>query len=155
MILLLGIVDLADHVANSILARLVALAELSEPSGRAPPVSSHFPLSLCKLQELCCGDRLHATLFGKIASLSLERASNCTQILFFLKAFPSILVWRDPWFRQVAWCFSHTISIISIGFTVVKNTACLPFLRLFPPGIIPFLFMECNSLAIPTWKMYS
>ena len=27
----------------------------------------------------------------------------------------------------------------SIGFTVVKNTACLPLLRLFPPGIDPFL----------------
>ena len=26
----------------------------------------------------------------------------------------------------------------SIGFTVVKNTVCLPLLRLFPPGINTF-----------------
>ena len=37
MILRLGFVDLADHIAISILTRLVALSELSEPSGRARP----------------------------------------------------------------------------------------------------------------------
>ena len=37
----------------------------------------------------------------------------------------------------------------SIGFTVVKNTACLPLLRLFPPGINPFLIVEFHSLAVP------
>ena len=29
----------------------------------------------------------------------------------------------------------------------MKNTACLPLLRLFPPGIDTFLIMEFNSLA--------
>ena len=37
MILLLGFVDLVDHIASSILARLVALSELSAPSGGAHP----------------------------------------------------------------------------------------------------------------------
>ena len=37
MILLLGFVDLVDHIASSILARLVALSELSVPSGRVHP----------------------------------------------------------------------------------------------------------------------
>ena len=36
----------------------------------------------------------------------------------------------------------------SIGFTEVKNTACLPLLKLFPPGINPFLIMKFNSLAV-------
>ena len=39
----------------------------------------------------------------------------------------------------------------SIGFTVVKNTACLPLFRLFPPGSNPFLIMEFNPLAFPAW----
>ena len=43
----------------------------------------------------------------------------------------------------------------SIGFTVVKKTACLPPLRLVPHGIDTFLIIEFNSFAFPTWKMYS
>ena len=111
MILRLGFVDLVDHVASSMLVRHVVLSEFSEPSGRAHPVSSYIPLSECKLQVVCCRERLHVTVSGKIASISLERASNCTNILYF-KALPSILVWRDPWFRQIAWSFSHTISAV-------------------------------------------
>ena len=37
MILRLGFVDLVDLIANSMLTQLVALSELSEPSGRARP----------------------------------------------------------------------------------------------------------------------
>ena len=37
MVLRLGFVDLADHAASSILTQLVALSELSVPSGRARP----------------------------------------------------------------------------------------------------------------------
>ena len=37
MILRLGFVDLADHVASSILTRLVPLSESSVPPGRAHP----------------------------------------------------------------------------------------------------------------------
>ena len=42
----------------------------------------------------------------------------------------------------------------SIGFTVVKNTACLPLLRLFPPGVNPFI-LEFNSFGFPAWQRYS
>ena len=31
-----------------------------------------------------------------------------------LKAFPSFLVWRDPWFRQVAWSVSDAINVGSL-----------------------------------------
>ena len=41
---------------------------------------------------------------------------------------------------------SHGVSSIplssSIGFVIVKNTDCLPLLRLRPPGINPFLIMH-------------
>ena len=76
MILLLGFVDLVDHIATSTLARIVVLSELSEFSGRAHPSFSYIPLSQCKLQAVCC-------MFGKVAGLSLERASNCTNIQYF------------------------------------------------------------------------
>ena len=61
----------------------MALSELSEPSGRAHPEFSYIPSSQCKLQVVCCTERPHVTAYGKIASLSLERASNCTNILYF------------------------------------------------------------------------
>ena len=83
MILLLGFVDLVDHIASSILARLVALLELSAPSGGALPEFSFIPLSFCKLQAVHCRERLLVTEFGKSASLSLARASKCTNILYF------------------------------------------------------------------------
>ena len=82
MILLLGFVDLADHIASSFVARLVALSELSAPSGRAHPEFSFIPVSQNKLQAMCCRERLHVTVSGKIADLSLGRASNCTNILY-------------------------------------------------------------------------
>ena len=49
------------------------------------------------------------TAFGKIADLSPGQPPNCTKILY-LKAFPGILVWHDPWFCQIACVFlpSHT-----------------------------------------------
>ena len=83
MILRLGFVDLVDHIASSILVRHVALSELTELFGGAHPVSSYIPLSQCKLQVVCCRERLRVTVFGKIASHSLERASNCTNIPYF------------------------------------------------------------------------
>ena len=87
MILLLGFVDLVDHIANSILARHVALSESSEPSGRSHPEFSSIHPSQCKLQAVFCRERLHVTVFGETASLSLERASKCTNILYLKKAF--------------------------------------------------------------------
>ena len=83
MILRLGFVDPVDHIASSILVRHVALSESSEPSGRASPEFSYIPLSQCKLQAVCCRERLRLTLSDEIASLSLEGASNCTNILYF------------------------------------------------------------------------
>ena len=65
----------------------MALLELSELFGRAPPVSSYIPLSQCKLPVVCCRERLHVTVFGKLASLSLERASTCTKIPYFESVF--------------------------------------------------------------------
>ena len=56
---------------------------LRVPFGIAPPSSSYIPLSQCKLQVVCCRERLHVTVFGKNASLSLEQASNCTNIPYF------------------------------------------------------------------------
>ena len=58
-------------------------------------------------------------------------------------------------------CFvrSHGVSpkpfTSSIGFMVVKKTASLPLLRLVPHGINPFLIIEFNSFADPTWWRYS
>ena len=83
MILRLGLVNLDDHSASSILVRHVSLPELREPSVRAHPVFSYIPLSQCKLQVVCCSERLHVTVFGELASLSLERASNYTKIQYF------------------------------------------------------------------------
>ena len=83
MILRLGNVDLVDHIASSILVRHVSLPELREPSGRAHPMFSYIPLSQCKLQVVCCRERLQVTVFGELASLSLERASNCIKIPCF------------------------------------------------------------------------
>ena len=65
----------------------MAILELSEPSGRAHPEFSYIPLSQRKLQVVCCGERLHVTVFGKIASLSLERASKCTKNTVFGRRF--------------------------------------------------------------------
>ena len=83
MILRLGFADLVHHIASSILARLVAILELSEPFGKAPPSFSYIQLSQCKLQVVCCRERLHVTVFGKIASFSRERISNFTRTLYF------------------------------------------------------------------------
>ena len=134
MILRLGFVDLY-HKAISILVRHVVLFELSEPYGRAHPEFSHISHSQCKLQVVCCRERLHVTVFGKIASLSLERASTYTNILYFDRRFQVFLYGAILGFRQIAWSF---------------NTACLPLLRLFLPGSNPFLKMEFNSFAFPT-----
>ena len=106
---------------------------------------SYIPLSQCKLQAECCSERLHVTVSGKIASLSLEGASNCIQVFVY----GAIL----------GFVRSRGVSPIphssSIGFTHVKNAVSLPLLRLVPPGINLFLIAEFTSLAFPTWQMYS
>ena len=57
MTLLLGFVDLVDRIVSSILS--ISRGTLGVKEG------------------------LHVTVFGKNASLSLERASNCTNIPYF------------------------------------------------------------------------
>ena len=53
------------HPVHVDLVRHVALSELNEPSGRAPPLFSYIPHSQCELQVVCCRERLHVTAFGK------------------------------------------------------------------------------------------
>ena len=89
-------------------------------------------------------------VFGKIAILSLERASNCTNITYFEGVFQVFLNGAILGFVKSRGVYSIPFSS-SIGFTLVKNTACLPLLRLFPPGINPFLIIEFNSLTFPSW----
>ena len=50
----------------------------------------------------CLVVQLQAFLLGELEIAATYR----------LKACPSILVWRDPWCRQIAWSFLHTLSII-------------------------------------------
>ena len=80
----------------------MVLSELSDPSGRAHPQFSYIPLSQCKPQAVCCRERLHVTVFGKIAINSLGRELQIAPKYSILKAFPSILVEHDPWFCQIA-----------------------------------------------------
>ena len=121
MILRLGFVDLlwTNYIASSILARLVALSELSEPSGRAHPKFSYIPLSQCELQAVCCGrERLHVTVSGKIAIISLEQSSNCTTIQYFEGVSKYICMARSL-------VSPDRMELLPYPF-VVKKTICLP-----------------------------
>ena len=82
MIFRLGLVDLVDGCANSFWVQPVAILELSVFWGRAPPSFSCIPLSQCKCRAICRGERLHVTVFGKIAILS-PWASFSTNIQCF------------------------------------------------------------------------
>ena len=115
---------------------------------------SYISLSQCKLHAVCCGERLHVTVSGTFASLSLVRASNCTNIPYF-EGVSKYSCTERSLVSSSHVKFSPIQFPSSIGFTIVKNTACLPLLRLFPPGINPFLIKEFTSLAFPTWLLYS
>ena len=145
MILLLGFVDLIDRIANSIWVQPVAILESSEPSSRAHPECSYIPLSQCKLQAVrvvendCmwpCLVKLQAFLLSEL---------QIAQKYCILKAFLSILVWLDPWFRKIAWSFPHVKNV----FHRIHCSACLPLLKLVPPGINPIPIKELNSSAFP------
>ena len=109
----------------------MAILELSKPFGRAHPLFSCIPLPQCNLQVVCSGERLHVTVFGKTASLSLERASNCTCLLYSGRKRFQVFMYGVI----LGFVKSHGVSPIqyssSIGLTIVKNTAFLPLLRLF------------------------
>ena len=113
MILRLGFVDLVDQFASAIWVQPAVLSEASEPSGRAHLGFSYIPLSQCKLQVVCCGERLHVTVFGKIASLSLERASNCIKILNFQGVSPYNL-------SSGLWKWRTQIVFLSWGFFLLE-----------------------------------
>ena len=123
----------------------MAILELSVPFGRAPPSFSCIPLSQCNRRAVCCRERSHVIVFGKIAILSPERALNGTRRLYFEKCSQVFLYGAILGFVK-----SHGVSPIpsssTIGFTVVKNTACLPLARLVPPGINPHLIMDSFHL---------
>ena len=154
MILLLGCVALVAHIANSIWEQIVALLESSEPSRRAPPVFSYIPLSQCKLQVVCCRERLHVTSFGKKCKPFSWASFKLHQNAVFWRRFQVFLYGAILGFVR-----SHGVSPMpctsSIGFTEVKKTACLPLLKLVPPGFNSFLIIEFDSFAFPTWRMYS
>ena len=82
-LVLVDLVDLVDRCANSVRVQPVDIMGIGVPFGIAPPSSSCIPLSQCKLQAVCCGGRLHATVFGKIVIFCCERASSCTNIQYF------------------------------------------------------------------------
>ena len=145
MILRRGFVDLVDLIAISIWVQPVAILEFSEPFGRAPPVFSYTPLSQCKLQAVCCRERLHVTVSGKIASLSLWASFKLHENTVFWRRFQVFLY-------GAILGFVKSRGVSSMPYTSsVQKTGGLPLLRLFPPGINPFLIIEFNSFAFPTW----
>ena len=145
-------VDPVDQFASSFLIQPAVLSESSVPFWYSSSfVFMHTTLSMQtagNVSVMCRGGRLHATLFGKTAILSLQRVPHRTNILcsdevskYFL--YGTILGFVKS--REV----SPTQFSSSIGFTIVTNTDCLPLLRLCPPGINPLLIVECTSLTFP------
>ena len=114
-------VDLVDQCSNSILVQPAVLSESSVPFGIDHPSSSCVPRYRCKRLVVCRRGRLHATLFGKNYKPFSWACFKLHQYTVFWWHF----LWNNPWLRQIAWSFSHTISIIH-RITVVKNPACLP-----------------------------
>ena len=139
----LGFVDLVDHIASSILARLVALSELSEPFGRAHPEFSYMPLSQCKLEAVRCRERLHVTVFGKILGLHIAlKTQNKVRFQVFLS--DAILGLRSHGFTMPL--------TSSMGSIARKKTACLSwrtqivFLFWGLSGTNQILLIELTSL---------
>ena len=141
--------DLADQFANLILQPAV-LSESSVPFGIAHPSSSCIPLSRCKQLGVCRGERVRATLFGKTAILSRERVSNCTNVLSSDEVSNYSCMDQSLALSSRTKFPPYNFHLPS-GSLYVKNTDCLPRLRLCPPGINPLLITECTSLTFPTW----
>ena len=66
MFLLLVLVDLVVHFANSLSVQHEATLRIGIPCGITPPSSSCIPLSQCKSQAVCCRGRLCVIVFDKI-----------------------------------------------------------------------------------------
>ena len=88
----------------------------------------------------------------RLVKLQISRLDELqiAPIYCVLKVSPSVLVRHDLWFCQIA-RVSPKPHPSSIGYTVEKKTACLPLFRLDLPGINPFLIIDFNSFAFPTW----
>ena len=69
--------------------------EIGTLYGVGPPLSSCVPLSQYKSQVVCCTERLRVIVFDKIAILSSERASNCTNALYFDEVFKCVCMERS------------------------------------------------------------
>ena len=141
-ILLLGFVDRVDHIASSIRARLVVLSELSAPSSSAHPKFSYISLSQCKLQTMCCRERLHVTVNCKSFSWASFTLHPC---IVFWRRFKVFLFGMIRGFVRMR-AVSPMPYPSSIGFTVVKKAACLPLLRLVLPWINPFVIQKFNRV---------
>ena len=99
-------------------------------------LNSCKPLYRYKSLAVCLKESLHAIEFDRIAIHFSEQVCLYGAIL---------VLSRSYWTSSRSW-------LAYIGFTAVKNTDCLSFLLLFPPGISPLWMMECISLAFPMWS---
>ena len=88
-------------------------------------LTSCILLSRCTSQVKCCERRLRCLI--ELQTFLLSNL-QITPIVLYFGEFPSFLVHCNPGFGQV---------VMLIGLTVVKCTACLPFLRLVHPGLNP------------------
>ena len=115
-------------------------------------VFMHIPLSLCRQLVVCRRERLHVTAFGKTAILSLERASNCTNMLYSgdvskYSGVGRFLVLSSRLGIPFSICIIHRIydseeHSLSSSFKTSHTSL---------PGINPFPIIEFSSLAFPTW----
>ena len=71
-----------------------------------------------------------------MAVLFVKRASNCTKILYFESVSKYFCMARFLLVTSLIGFLPSHLDL-SIGFTILNNTACLPVLRLTPPGIFP------------------
>ena len=102
---------------------------------------------------MCRKERLRAVEFDRTAILFFERASDCTNCLHVGELSHVFLYTAILGLFRSYWTSSRS-SLAYIGFTAVKNTDCLSFLRL-PLGIGPLLITECISSAFLMWQMHS
>ena len=75
--------------------------------------------------------------FDKIAVLFVEGASNCTTIL------------PEKCFQVFLYGAIHAFDMSHRVCPEPSYTACLPVLRLTPPGIKPSCTIDLNSFSVP------
>ena len=108
------------------------------------PLFSCKPLCRYKSLVVCLKEWLRAIEFDRIAIPFTEQAVNCTRKLCCEEISMFVCSMRF-------WVYSDRTQRLfdqverQSGFTAVKNTDCLCFLLLRPPGINPLWTMECIS----------